>query len=722
MKGNTTAFESCPTYLSLSQFGPILSKLELVRVLTSLGAFGSRIMLLVGRYGTTKPAVRSPGLQLQHLRPLHRHYTTTSSRLNEKPSGTESGPSASPENHRKSYAVLGGGITGLSAAYFLTHKFPNAKVTIYEASKRLGGWADSEIVEVDGEEVLFEWGPRSLRPDYSGPGKITIQLVRYSFKRKATNTNHSAQLYELGLAEDIVATHRDHPAARNRFIYYPDHLVRMPAPYAQTGPLTNFFLNVRTLLTEPIFKGIIGGLLSEPTVKTRASHVEDESVGNFVQRRFGITITDNMLSALFHGIYAGDIYNLSARTLLPKLWYLETRDPEAGGILPELFELMIKSEQIYSRSDVVTAKASTHFASTGEPTPEILRSLISNMRRQSVYTFTKGIGHLISALESRLRQNPNVTIHNSKFAGDVTRDADSGDLIVHGADLTEDANATKSTSKKHNHVISTLPPQALIQISSNGTADSASSAIASAISSTATVMVVNLYYANPSLTSPYRGFGYLIPQSIPMEENPERALGVIFASETSGPRGHRPPSDEADLDLPTRWQINNQDSAPGTKLTVMLGGHWWADWAASDLPSPETAIEMAKAVLERHMGITEPPRLAKARLQVNAIPQYRVGHRKAMAAMHDELQWYGGRLRVAGPAWQGGVGVNDCVRRAWEVVEDLGLEDNLTSGGGWKTGIEEYTREEEWILLGRDGVEWKEKKRQSDGRESLGSL
>lgn len=67
----------------------------------------------------------------------------------------------------------------MSAAYFLRSKYPQAKITIYEASKRLGGWVDSETVEVDGGKVLFEWGPRSLRPDLSGPGKITAQLVDF---------------------------------------------------------------------------------------------------------------------------------------------------------------------------------------------------------------------------------------------------------------------------------------------------------------------------------------------------------------------------------------------------------------------------------------------------------------------------------------------------------------------------------------------------------------
>jgi protoporphyrinogen/coproporphyrinogen III oxidase len=468
----------------------------------------------------------------------------------------------------------------------------------------------------------------------------------------------------------------------------------MPAPYAQTGILTNLFLNVRTLLNEPIFKGMIGSIIFEPIVKPRPKHVEDESVGDFVRRRFGPTITDNLLSALFHGIYAGDIYKLSARTLLPKLWFLETRDPEGSGIIVELAELRTKNEQIYSSSDFDTAQGITGspFGAPGEQLPdlEMFKTLISTMPQQSVYTFTKGIGQLTSQLESQLRQNPNVKIIDNIEVSFMDRDASSGSVTVRSFGRPGD------TSKKHDYVISTLPPSTLSKCHVIGP-DPSPSPVAEAISDTATVMVVNLYYTNQNLTDPYRGFGYLIPQSIPMEQNPERALGVIFASETSGPRG---PQTSSSTDLPTRWSTNHQDTAPGTKLTVMLGGHWWADWADSDLPIPSTAIEMAKTVLARHMGITETPVIAKAKLQRDAIPQYRVGHRKAMSRMHDELQWSHGRLRVAGPAWQGGVGVNDCVRKAWEVVEDLASgQDRDRDGEGWKTGIESYGREEKWVVL-----------------------
>jgi protoporphyrinogen/coproporphyrinogen III oxidase len=73
--------------------------------------------------------------------------------------------------------VVGGGITGLAAAYNLTKALPNAKITLFEAKKKLGGWLDSELIPVDNGEVLFEWGPRTLRNDNFGPGRYTAQLV-----------------------------------------------------------------------------------------------------------------------------------------------------------------------------------------------------------------------------------------------------------------------------------------------------------------------------------------------------------------------------------------------------------------------------------------------------------------------------------------------------------------------------------------------------------------
>lgn len=82
----------------------------------------------------------------------------------------------STPSHSHDVAILGGGITGLASAYFLNRQHPNAKITLYEAKDRMGGWLESKRVPVEGGNVLFEAGPRTLRPQ--GNGVLAAKLVR----------------------------------------------------------------------------------------------------------------------------------------------------------------------------------------------------------------------------------------------------------------------------------------------------------------------------------------------------------------------------------------------------------------------------------------------------------------------------------------------------------------------------------------------------------------
>ena len=77
----------------------------------------------------------------------------------------------------KRFAVLGGGITGLSSAHFLTQELPKAKVAIYERGDKLGGWLKSKYVDVKNGRILFEQGPRTLRPN-TPASLVTLEMVR----------------------------------------------------------------------------------------------------------------------------------------------------------------------------------------------------------------------------------------------------------------------------------------------------------------------------------------------------------------------------------------------------------------------------------------------------------------------------------------------------------------------------------------------------------------
>jgi oxygen-dependent protoporphyrinogen oxidase len=70
--------------------------------------------------------------------------------------------------------VLGGGISGLSAAFHLSRRFPRTPLTLLEKSSTVGGWIRSERVKLSsGSSIVLEAGPRTLRPS----GKGLMELV-----------------------------------------------------------------------------------------------------------------------------------------------------------------------------------------------------------------------------------------------------------------------------------------------------------------------------------------------------------------------------------------------------------------------------------------------------------------------------------------------------------------------------------------------------------------
>ena len=83
----------------------------------------------------------------------------------------------------RTIAVLGGGISGLSAAYSLSKSLVNHRIIVLEAGSRLGGWVHSERVRVHEPPIqqdataLLESGPRSLMPG-KYKGMRTVEMVR----------------------------------------------------------------------------------------------------------------------------------------------------------------------------------------------------------------------------------------------------------------------------------------------------------------------------------------------------------------------------------------------------------------------------------------------------------------------------------------------------------------------------------------------------------------
>src|SRR5258706_4684794 len=99
---------------------------------------------------------------------------------------TDSGAHKDPNEH---VVVLGGGISGLATAFHLSRRIPQAKITLVENQDRVGGWMQSERVELGQGKghMVLEAGPRTLLPR----SQALLELVRPQSRRHETDSNPS---------------------------------------------------------------------------------------------------------------------------------------------------------------------------------------------------------------------------------------------------------------------------------------------------------------------------------------------------------------------------------------------------------------------------------------------------------------------------------------------------------------------------------------------------
>ena len=164
------------------------------------------------------------------------------------------------------------------------------------------------------------------------------------------------------------------------------------------------------MLREPLFAGAVGGVLSEVTKPRRSESLTDESIGSFVTRRFGSSVADNILSAVMHGIYGGDIYKLSARTIIPAIWHTESRHTSVTrGILDALLGGMT----VANDEDLDAIKDFRSSLLDEE------KDFVEKCRNSSVFTFKRGLGELGDRLEERLVERKNVLIWKDTEVNDL---------------------------------------------------------------------------------------------------------------------------------------------------------------------------------------------------------------------------------------------------------------------------------------------------------------
>ncbi|MCE4957676.1 protoporphyrinogen oxidase [Macrococcoides caseolyticum] len=179
-------------------------------------------------------------------------------------------------------AIIGAGITGLSAAYYLNKENPSISIDVIEASDVAGG----KIKTYQKDGYTIELGPES----YLGRKHIMTDLA-----------------CEIGLKDDIVVNNTG-----KSYIYAKNKLYPIPGG-SILGIPTEIKPFISTRLISPLGK-LRAGL--DYVIKPKPM-TPDVSVGAFFRRRLGNETLENLIEPLLSGIYGADIDKLSLKSTFP---------------------------------------------------------------------------------------------------------------------------------------------------------------------------------------------------------------------------------------------------------------------------------------------------------------------------------------------------------------------------------------------------------------------
>ncbi|MGO9084982.1 MAG: protoporphyrinogen oxidase [Candidatus Sulfotelmatobacter sp.] len=197
-------------------------------------------------------------------------------------------------------AIIGGGISGLSAAYELEERRragADVEYVVYESSARLGGVLRTE--HIDG--CVVEAGPDSF---------ITEKPWAADLCR------------ELGLGDQLIgsndADRKTYILVGGRLVVMPDGLMFMvPTKILPTGFSPLFSWKTKLRMTQELFHP-----------PQAVGH--DESVADFVERHYGSEMVERLADPLLSGVYGGEAASLSVRAVLPRFAEMERKYGSLG--------------------------------------------------------------------------------------------------------------------------------------------------------------------------------------------------------------------------------------------------------------------------------------------------------------------------------------------------------------------------------------------------------
>jgi oxygen-dependent protoporphyrinogen oxidase len=500
----------------------------------------------------------------------------------------------------KRIAIIGGGISGLTAAYELEkQRKAGADIdwTLYEASRRLGGTI--ETTRRDG--FVLEGGPDGWVSEKPWARELAI---------------------ELGLESQLIYSN---DATRKTYILLDGKLQPMPDRMRMMVPEDLATLEGSTLFSATAREAYANELQRADQLRATAP-AEDESVASFVRRHFGDEVLAKIGAPLLSGVFGGDVEKLSVQAVMPAF---VTMEREHGSLIAAI-QAKIKSR--------------------------------GNKPQQPIFTsFRDGVSSLVEALVAQL---PPERLHLNRSALSLKRErglwclrtskgnAGKSKKHFHHVFIATPADATRSLIEPLDPQTSSLIPQQASSAVLAAFAWPAEAAKTSTIPPGFGFLVPQMPSAHPPKLVISTGPCAPLVISTGAQRSGEIAA---FTSAEATPEPQLLACTFVDQKFPDRAP------AEARLIRVFFGGNAVEAFANdSDAEVAATAHTQLEKILGPLPALDTA--LTAIRRWPRSLPQYEVGHLDRIAELETRIATLGG-LTLLGNSYRG-VGLPDLIRDA----------------------------------------------------------
>lgn len=537
--------------------------------------------------------------------------------------------------------IVGGGLTGLTAAYYLGHAKPDWNITLYEQAPRFGGKIQTQRVD----DFVVELGPDS----YLG--------------RKTEMTD---LIYDLGLGDTLVSNETG-----QAFVYDKGSIHPIPGGSIMGIPTEMMPFVKATLISWP---GKLRAGLDYFKKPYQLDENGDVSIGHFFKYHLGQEMMDKLIEPLLAGIYGGDIYKISLLSTFPHFIQVEqkygnmvkgmmaakmghskagvtkaAKGAVAEGDVPRAGKGTMTDRQFESH-EAKSNKAQADMASRKGTAAQ------SGMFRQ----LTGGLESVITAIVEAMPSN--VTLHTSALVSDIryTDGQYALDVVKQNVD---GCNCTAQSASYENSDAETSHNTSVTSVDVTGNTDQITANANQVIICTPPAMY-NQWFKDDA------GFDFLRS----MEQS--SCAIAIMAFDKSSFDGELKGSGlliTRNTDTPlTACTILNQkwpQTTPDDKIVLRVFIGKPGNDVVEHLNDEELS-ELAVKEIQRIMSFSTQPEWVRINRLIHCMPQYNVGHRAGIKAVREHVAKHYPNLHLIGTPFDG-IGIPDGVKQAKELVQSI---------------------------------------------------